>query len=128
MTENEISKFVVDAAIKIHREVGPGLLETVYETILYNELCRQGLKVERQKGIRIRYQGQHFHEGFRADLLIENKVILELKSVERISTVHQKQLLTYLRLSGVKLGLLLNFGEELMRQGIQRIVNGLEEE
>lgn len=127
MNENEISKVVVEAAIAVHKELGPGLLETVYEVILYDELRQRGLHVDRQVGIPIRYRGREFEEGFRADLWVERKVILELKSVEKVSLVHKKQLLTYLRLSGQKLGLLLNFGEALMRQGIHRIVNNLDE-
>jgi GxxExxY protein len=127
MTENEISKITVDAALTIHKEIGPGLLETVYEVILSDELQRRGLNVERQVGVPIRYCKREFKEGFRADVLVEGKVILELKSVEKLNAVHKKQLLTYLRLSGLKLGILLNFGEALMCQGIKRIVNGLDE-
>ena len=127
MTENEISKTVVDAAIAIHRELGPGLLESVYEAILADELVRQGLKVERQVPIAIVFRGRHFDEGFRADLIVNDLVILELKSVESVRDVHKKQLLTYLRTTGKKLGLLLNFGEATMVGGISRIANGLPE-
>ena len=124
MTENEIGTIVVDCAVYIHMELGPGLLETVYEVILANELRNRGLKVERQVAIPIVYHGLQFDEGFRADLMVEGKVILELKSVETITKAHQKQVLTYLRLTGKKLGYLLNFGEALMKDGIYRIING----
>lgn len=127
MHEDEIGKIVVDAAIAVHRGLGPGLLETVYEMVLTRELQERGLKVERQVPIRIAYRGLHFEEGFRADVVVEGKVILELKSVEEVVRVHKKQLLTYLRLTGLKLGLLLNFGETLMKDGITRLVNCLDE-
>ena len=127
MTENEIGTTVVEAAISIHRELGPGLLETVYEVILDNELRKKGLTVVRQQPIPIEYMGIRFDEGFRADMIINNKVILELKSVEKITLAHKKQVQTYLRLTGCKLGYLLNFGEALMKDGIIRCVNGLEE-
>ncbi len=128
MNENAIGKEVVDAAVKVHRELGPGLLETVYEVVLARELQRRGLRVERQVPVPIVYGGMRFEEGFRADIIIEDKVILELKSVERVSKVHAKQLFTYLKLRGVKLGFLLNFGANLMRDGIERVVNRLEDE
>ncbi len=128
MTENEIGRIVVDAAITVHRALGPGLLETVYEVIMAHELERRGLHVDRQVPIPIEYQGVKFEEGFRADIIVEHKVILELKSVESSSKAHKKQVLTYLRLTGYKLGYLLNFGEALMKDGITRIVNGLDEE
>ena len=128
MTENQIGKLVVDSAIAIHRELGPGLLESVYEAILAQALRRHGLRVERQVPIPIEYQGVKFDEAFRADIMVEGKVILELKSVERITNVHKKQLQTYLRLTGHRLGFLLNFGESLMKKGITRAVNGLEED
>jgi GxxExxY protein len=124
MTENEIGTIVIDAAIYIHRQIGPGLLEMVYEAILAKELEKRGLKVERQKSIPIEFDGLKFEEGFRADIIVENKVILELKSVEKINQAHKKQVLTYLRLTGLKLGYLLNFGEALMKDGITRILNG----
>ena len=127
MTENEIGKVVVDASITLHKELGSGLLETVYEVILARELKRRGLKVQRQVKIPIEFDGIKFEEGFRSDIIVENKVMLELKSVECVMKAHKKQLLTYLRLTEVKLGFLLNFGEALMRDGITRIVNGLEE-
>jgi GxxExxY protein len=127
MTEDEIGKQVVDMAVKIHQEVGPGLLETVYEIILAHGLRQRGLQVERQVPIPVEYQGLKFEEGFRADLLVEDKVIVELKSVETLNNAHKKQLLTYLRLTGRKLGYLLNFGEALMKHGIIRTVNRLDE-
>jgi len=126
--ENQIGKIVVDAAIAVHRELGPGLLESVYEVVLAHELRERGLQVERQRSIPIVYHGIHFAEGFRADLVVEDKVILELKSLERVNNAHKKQLLTYLKLTGIKLGYLLNFGDTLMKQGITRTVNGLEDE
>ena len=125
ISENEIGKIVVDAAVSVHRQLGPGLLESVYETVLAHELRDRGLGVDRQVPVPIEYHGIRFDEGFRADLIIEGKVILELKSVETVSSAHKKQVLTYLRLTGLKLGFLLNFGEALMRDGITRIVNGL---
>jgi GxxExxY protein len=126
MTENQIGKIVVDAAVAMHRALGPGLLESVYEAVLAAELRERGLRVERQAAVAIEYRGIRFDEGFRADLVVEGKVLLELKSVERTTHTHKKQLLTYLRLSGHKLGFLLNFGEGLIKDGIVRIVNGLE--
>jgi len=125
MTENEIGRIVVDAALTIHRELGPGLLESVYEAVLARELTARGLRVERQVPISIEYRGIQFDEGFRADMIVENMVILELKSVESITNVHKKQLLTYLRLTGMKLGFLLNFGEAFMKNGIVRVINGI---
>jgi len=127
MEENEIGKVVVDAAIQVHRDLGPGLVETVYETLLVHELRRRGLRAERQVPIAIAYQGCTFDEGFRADVLVENKLIVELKCVERVNNAHKKQLLTYLRLTGMKLSYLLNFSEALMKDGITRTVNRLEE-
>jgi GxxExxY protein len=127
MTENEIGKIVVDAAITIHKALGSGLYEIVYEVVLTHELNKNGLNVERQVPVSIEYDGIKFDEGFRADIIIESKVILELKSVESVTKAHKKQVLTYLRLTGCKLGYLLNFGEALMKDGITRIVNGLEE-
>jgi GxxExxY protein len=128
MTENEIGRLVVDAAIAVHRELGPGLLETVYEVILAHRLREHGLRVERQVPIPIEYQGIKFDEAFRADIMVESKVVLELKSIEQVNRVHKKQLQTYLCLTGYKLGFLLNFGESLMKHGITRAVNGLEED
>ena len=125
MTENEIAKQVVDAAFKIHTQLGPGLLESVYEAVLTYELRKRGLRVVRQKPIPVVYEEVQLEEGFRADLVIEDKVIIELKSVEAIAPVHKKQVLTYLRLSNLRLGLLINFGEALIKDGISRVVNGL---
>jgi GxxExxY protein len=127
MTENEIGTIVLEVAIHVHREMGPGLLESVYEVILFHELKKRGLKVERQVPIPINYDGIKFDEGFRIDLIVENKVIVELKSVEHVSAAHKKQLQTYLRLAVFKLGYLLNFGDALLKKGIVRAVNGLEE-
>ena len=127
MEENQIGRIVVDAAIAVHRGLGPGLLETVYEVVLAKELGERGLAVERQIPIPIEYGGFRFDEGFRADIVVEGKVILELKSIEAINNAHKKQLLTYLKLTGMKLGYLLNLGEALMKDGIIRIVNGLAE-
>jgi GxxExxY protein len=127
MTENQIGTIVIEAAIAVHRELGPGLLETVYEVILARELGDRGLKVERQLSVPIQYKDIRFDEGFRADLIVEDKVVLELKSVERVTSAHKKQVQTYLRLTGCKLGYLLNFGEDVMKAGITRCVNGLEE-
>ncbi len=124
MDENEIGTIIVDCAIALHRDLGPGLLETVYEVTLARALERRDLHVDRQVRVPIEYQGVIFEEGFRADLVVEGKVIVELKSVERVTPVHKKQLLTYLSLSGLRLGYLLNFGEALMKDGITRTING----
>ena len=125
MTENEIAKIVVNASYNIHVELGPGLLESVYEEILYYELTMQGLQVKRQKAIPVIWKNIKMEIGFRADLIVEEKVIIELKSVETLAPVHPKQLLTYLRITGLKLGLLINFNEKLIKNGITRIVNNL---
>jgi GxxExxY protein len=124
MNENEIGKIIVDTAVAVHKELGPGLLESVYEVILAHELGGRGLSVERQVSVPIEYHGIKFDEGFRADMVVENKVLIELKSVESVNDAHKKQVLTYLRLRGLKLGYLLNFGEALMKDGISRIING----
>ena len=128
MHENPIAKEVVDAAFKIHTTLGPGLLESVYEVVLAHELKNRGLKIERQVSVPIEYEGIRFDEGYRLDLLVENKVIVEIKSIEQVSAVHKKQLLTYLRLMDMKLGLLINFNQELIKNGISRIANGLVED
>jgi GxxExxY protein len=128
MKENDIGTQVLKAAINVHRELGPGLLESVYEVILARELSDLGLKVGRQIPVNIIYKGIRFDEGFRADIIVERKVLLELKSVERILPAHKKQVQTYLRLTGLKLGYLLNFGEAVLKNGITRCVNGLDEE
>lgn len=125
MNENEISKVIVDIAYNIHVDLGPGLLESVYETVMAYELGKRGLQFTRQQAIPIIYKTIRLEDGFRADLIVENKVIVELKSVENITPVHTKQLLTYLRLTNKKLGLLINFNTELIKHGINRIVNKL---
>ena len=125
MTENEISKVIVDCCFKIHTTLGPGLLESVYEELLSYELQKANLNFNRQQGIPLMYEGVKMDIGFRSDIILENKVIIEIKSVEAIAPVHQKQLLTYLRITGLKLGLLVNFNEALIKNGIQRIVNNL---
>ncbi|NTW67247.1 MAG: GxxExxY protein [Nitrospirae bacterium] len=125
MTENEIAKIVVDLCIKIHTILGPGLLESVYEEVLVYELKKLGFIVLRQTGIPVIYETVKLDIGFKADVIVENKVILELKSVETILPVHKKQLLTYLKLTKMKLGLLINFNENLIKNGITRIANGM---
>lgn len=122
---DDITGATVDAAMKIHKESGPGLLESVYELVLARELERRGLRVERQKPIRLEYDGMVFEEGFRADLLVESRVVVEVKSVERLAPVHSKQLLTYLRLMNLSVGLLVNFGAATLKEGLHRIVNNL---
>lgn len=126
MTENEISRIVLDAAIAVHIELGgPGLLESCYEEALAYELISRGLKVERQKSIPVVYKGHSVGEPYRLDLLVEDKVIVECKAVEKMNTVFASQLLTYLRLTKLRLGLLINFGSEKIREGWTRVVNGL---
>jgi len=125
MAENEVAKICVDAAYKIHTTLGPGLLESVYETVMAHELKNRGLDVARQVGISIEYDGIVIDEGFRADLIVENLVIIEIKSVEQIHPVHAKQCLTYLKLRKKRLGLLINFNAPLIKNGMTRIVNGL---
>ena len=127
MTENDIGTLVVGASIDVHRELGPGLLESVYEIALVHELINRQLSVKRQLSIPILYKGIELKEGFKADIIVEDRVILELKSVEKILSVHKKQLQTYLKLTGCKLGYLLNFNETLLKDGIIRCVNQLEE-
>ena len=127
LSENEIAHEIVDAAFHIHKTLGPGLLETVYEVVLARELEKRGLNVVRQQPVPIIFGDLKFDEGFRADLIVEDKVIVELKSVEQVAPVHKKQLLTYLRLADKRLGLLINFGSAVIKDGISRIVNGLEE-
>ena len=128
MHENQIGTIVIETAIAVHRELGPGLLETVYEVVLAHELSARGLEVQRQVPIPIRYKSITFDEGFRADILIDRRVLLELKSVSTIGPAHRKQVQTYLKLSGCRLGYLLNFGEALLKDGIVRAVNGLTDE
>lgn len=128
MRENEEGTIVVETAIRIHRQLGPGLLESVYEVVLAHELQERGLQVRRQVPIPIQYGKIRFDEGFRADMIIDGNVILELKSVEYLSPKHKKQLQTYLRLTGCALGYLLNFSEALMKDGIVRVVYRLNEQ
>lgn len=125
MTENEIATTVVDCCYKIHTKLGPGLLESVYEEVLCYELRKNGLSYFRQNPVKIIYEDVSLDIGFIADIVVENKLILELKSVETLKAVHHKQLLTYLRLNNKKLGLLINFNENLIKNGIKRIVNNL---
>jgi GxxExxY protein len=124
MTENEIAKQILDAAFVVHTSLGPGLLESVYEVVLAYELKKKGLTPERQKPMPILYDNIRFDEAFRSDLIVNGKVIVELKSVEALLPVHAKQLLTQLRLSGLKLGLLINFGAAHLKNGIKRVING----
>lgn len=124
MTENEIAKQILDAAFRVHTKLGPGLFESVYEVIMAYELKKRGLAAERQKPMPIMYDDIRFGEAFRSDMVVNGKVIAELKSVEALLPVHAKQLLTQLRLSGLKLGLLINFGEARLKNGIKRIING----
>ncbi|HEV8619241.1 MAG TPA: GxxExxY protein [Candidatus Udaeobacter sp.] len=129
MTENEIAKHILDAAFLVHTKLGPGLFESVYEVIIAYEVKKRGLTAERQKAMPIMYDDIRFDEAFRSDIVVNGKVIAELKSVEVLLPVHAKQVLTQLRLSGLKLGLLINFGEAHLKNGIKRIINGrLDEE
>jgi GxxExxY protein len=125
MNENELSKIILDSCFEIHRKLGPGLFESVYEEILFYELTKAGLFVHRQQAIPVIWNEIKMDLGFRSDLVINSKVLIEIKSVERIAHVHQKQVLTYLRLTNIKLGLLINFNEALLKNGIQRIANNL---
>lgn len=125
MTENEIARIIVNVAFQIHTKLGPGLLESVYEEIMCYELLKSGLKVDRQKPIPVFWDNKKLEIGFRADLVVEDKVIIELKSVQELLPVHFKQLLTYLKLSELKLGLLINFNENLIKDGVKRVVNNL---
>ena len=125
MTENEIATIIVDAAYKIHKRLGPGLLESVYEATLAYELAQRGLQLRRQQSMPVVYEAVRMDVGFRADLIVAGKVIVEIKSIDAIAPVHRKQLLTYLRLTDKKLGLLINFNVELIKDGITRVVNNL---
>jgi GxxExxY protein len=127
LTENELARDIVDAAFHIHQDIGPGLLESVYEVILAHELEKRDLRVVRQQPVPITYDGIRFDEGFRADLIVGEQVIVELKSIGQLAPVHKKQLLTYLRLANKRLGLLINFGAAVIKDGIHRVVNGLPE-
>jgi len=128
MTENAIAKEIVDAAFRIHTTLGPGLLESVYQTVLAYELGRRGLRTVSQQPIPVVYENVRIDTGFRADLVVEDKVIVEIKSVELLAPVHKKQLLTHLRLADKRLGLLINFQVALIKDGIKRMVNGLEDD
>jgi len=125
MELDDLTGTIIDTALKVHIELGPGLLESVYEVVLAHSLQKQGLTAERQKPISFCYDGLMFEEGFRVDLLVENKVVIELKSVEKVSPIHSKQLLTYLRLMNLPVGLLINFGAATLKEGLQRVVNKL---
>lgn len=124
MTENEISKIVIDCALKVHKKLGPGLLENAYEECLAYELTKSGLKVEKQKALPLIYDEVKLETGYRVDIIVENKFIIEVKSVEALNDVHLSQLLTYLKLADCKLGLLINFNVTLLKQGIKRVING----
>lgn len=128
MTHNEISQIIIDTSIQIHRRLGPGLLESVYAVILAHELRKKGLRVEREVPIPVKWDNLEMEVGFRADMIVEGLVLVELKSVEAISKSFKKVVLTYIRLADKKLGLILNFGAELLKDGISRIVNGLPDE
>src|SRR5262249_47874136 len=123
---DDITGAIIDAAIQIHRDLGPGLLESVYEAVLARALEKRGLRVRRQVAFRFEYDGLVFDEGFRVDLLVEDEVIVELKSVERTAPVHSKKLLTYLRLTKKRVGLLINFGGNALKDGLDRVVNDLQ--
>jgi GxxExxY protein len=123
---DETTGEIIDSALKLHRNLGPGLMESVYEAILAKELARRGFLVERQKPVHFEYDGMMFEEGLRLDLLVDGRVIVELKSVEKLAPVHSKQLLTYLRLMKLPVGLLINFGAATLKEGLQRVVNNLQ--
>jgi GxxExxY protein len=127
LNENEVAQAIIDAAFQVHRQLGPGLLESVYEIALAFELRERGFHVERQVVVPVKYGSLLFEEGFRIDLLVNDLVIVEVKSIECVIAVHKKILLTYLRLANKRLGLLINFGSELIKDGISRVVNGLPE-
>ena len=124
VTEEEISRIVFEAALKVHKILGPGLLESAYEECLYYELKKTNLKVEKQKALPLVYEEVNLEIGYRIDIIIENKFIVEIKSVEELNDVHLAQLLTYLRLTNCKLGLLINFNVKLLKNGVRRIING----
>lgn len=125
MDENELSKIVFELGLKIHKKFGAGLFENVYEECLYYELKKAGLKVERQKTLPIIYEELRIENAFRVDLIVENKLILEIKTVDFINDVHKSQILTYLKLTNCKLGLILNFRTDIFKNGVKRVVNGL---
>jgi GxxExxY protein len=120
---NEITGAIVEASIRIHRGLGPGVFESVYETVLASALTRRGMHVERQRPVSFTFEGIRFDQGFRIDLVVENSVIVEVKSLDRVVSIHRKQVLTYLRLTDLRVGLLLNFGADTMKEGITRVVN-----
>jgi GxxExxY protein len=128
MSENELSKVIVNAAFTVHKELGPGLLENIYEHCLAAELRSAGLEFEQQQALPVIYKGQRLDLGYRLDLLVERKVVIEVKATDGLNDVHMAQILTYLKLSGTKLGLLINFNEALIKHGIRRVVRGLPEE
>lgn len=125
MTENELSRIIVDAAFKIHNDLGPGLYESVYEATMAHELMQRGCPLVCQKPVPVFYEGVKLELGFRADIIVDRKVIIEVKSIEAIAPVHPKQLRTYLRLLDLRLGLLINFNVNLIKDGIRRVVNNL---
>jgi GxxExxY protein len=125
MTENDISKIVFEAALAVHKSLGPGLLESAYEECLYYELLKSGLKIEKQKPLPLIYEDVQLEIGYRVDIMIEDKFIIEIKAVEALNDVHMAQILTYLKLSDCKLGMLINFNVNLIKNGIKRVVNGL---
>jgi len=124
MTENELAKIVFDAGLKVHKALGPGLLESAYEECLYYELEKQGLCVEKQKGLPLEYEKVRLETGYRIDMLVEKKLVIELKSVDSLTDIHLAQVLTYLKLSQCKLGLLINFNVILFKDGVKRVING----
>mgnify|MGYP003551122535 FL=1 len=125
MTENEISKVVFECALKVHKTLGPGLLERAYEECMFYELKKSNLRVEKQKALPLVYEEVNLDVGYRIDIIVEDKFIVEIKSVEALNDVHLAQLLTYLRLSDCKLGLLINFNVKLLKDGVRRVVNGV---
>lgn len=125
MTENELARIIIDTAVRVHKKLGPGLFESAYEAVLFAELGKRGLSVKRQVSLPLLWDDLLLEESYRADLIVDTKVLVELKSVERILPVHKKQVITYLKVTGLRLGLLLNFGAALMKDGIARLVNGL---
>ncbi len=124
MELNQLSEIIVDTAFRVHQGLGPGLLESVYEVVMSDALRARGLSVERQWPIPIRFEGKQFDEGFRADMIIEGSILVELKSVEQLARVHKKQVLTYLKLSGIPIGLLINFGGDLLKGNLERLILG----
>ncbi len=124
MTENEISKIVFDCGLKVHKALGPGLLESAYEECLFFEILKTGVTIEKQKGLPLIYEDVKMDVGYRTDLIIENKLIVEIKAIEALNDIHLAQILTYLKLSGCKLGLLINFNTVLFKDGVKRIING----